>query len=65
MTKIDQKINQIDERSRPRNAYEAPTLIEFGPVGALTQSGTAAMSEFGIMWNGMLWCFGGMTRQMC
>ncbi len=65
MTKIDQKINEINEYSRPRNAYEAPTLIEFGPVGALTQSGTAAMSEFGWMWNGMLYCFGGPTRDMC
>ena len=50
-----------------REAYSPPKLKVFGPVGALTQSGTGANPET-VMINpqGTLMCSGGQTRQqMC
>lgn len=35
-------------RQRPRTAYVAPSLREFGPIGSLTQSGTG-MNQEGMM----------------
>ena len=50
-----------------REAYFPPELKVFGPVGALTQSGTGATPET-VMTNpqGMVSCSGGPNRQqMC
>ena len=36
---------QREKRSGGRDPYEPPTLVEFGPVGELTQSGSVGMME--------------------
>ena len=36
---------QRKEQASGRNAYTTPNLKEFGPVGALTQSGTGTNPE--------------------
>ena len=42
---IQQKTKQSNEQAAARDVYVPPELKEFGPVGALTQSGTAGPSE--------------------
>jgi hypothetical protein len=49
-------------RLRARKAYSGPLLRQFGPVGALTQSGTGIDPE-GTNPNGM--CTTGPSRAMC
>jgi len=47
-----------------REAYFPPELKVFGPVGALTQSGTGASPEDVMTTpNGMMVCTGGTKRQ--
>jgi hypothetical protein len=49
-----------------REAYFQPELKVFGPVGALTQSGTGAAPEDSMtVGQGMVVCTGGPNRQMC
>jgi hypothetical protein len=49
-----------------REVYFSPKLKVFGPVGALTQSGTGAPPEGTmIVGQGMVVCTGGPSRQMC
>ena len=49
-----------------REAYFPPNLKVFGPVGALTQSGTGATAEGTmIVGQNMVVCTGGPSRQMC
>ena len=47
---------------RPMRALRLGILA---PVGALTQAGSAAQSEFAFMIMGMDFCVGGTNRQMC
>jgi hypothetical protein len=42
---IQQMTKQSNEQAAARDVYVPPKLKEFGPVGALTQSGTAGASE--------------------
>jgi hypothetical protein len=50
-----------------REAYFPPKLKVFGPVGALTQSGTGAMVERSMtnMQTGVVTCNSRTDRQMC
>ena len=43
-----QQACQRKTRAAARDAYHPPKLKIFGPVGALTQSGTAGMAEMGM-----------------
>ena len=45
MVDIQNKAKRLDQRPVGRVAYAPPALKEFGPVGALTQSGTAGPNE--------------------
>jgi len=47
VAKVEQKIKKSVGRAAVRKPYSPPRLKEFGPVGALTQAGTGAMSEGG------------------
>jgi hypothetical protein len=51
MTKNRRKSKDAEHHKTSRKSYAAPRLVEFGPVGALTQAGSGATSE--IMGNGM------------
>ena len=64
--KTQQKKESVNSDTAERKAYAAPELKVFGPVGALTQSGTGASPE-DVMTNpnGMMVCTGGPNRQMC
>ena len=46
-------------------AYSPPRLIEFGPVGALTQSGTGNMAETVQIMMGIPSCQPNSMRSMC
>jgi len=58
---------QCKARASARDTYFPPELKVFGPVGALTQSGTGASPEDVMTTpNGMMVCTGGPNRQqMC
>jgi hypothetical protein len=45
--------------------YSPPRLIEFGPVGALTQSGTGSMVESQQMMGSVIVCQPNSMRSMC
>ncbi len=47
VAKIEHKNENSVERSVDRKKYAPPKLREFGPVGALTQAGTAGKDEKG------------------
>jgi len=54
-------------RATARDAYAPPKLKVFGPVGALTQSGTGAMAENSMtdMMTGVITCSSSRIQQMC
>ena len=49
---MKQVTENCEERPADRNEYKRPKLIEFGPIGALTQAGSGAEGE--MMCGGMM-----------
>ena len=62
-----QKAKGAGSRPVGRIAYVSPKLKYFGPVGALTQSGSGMMTENGMidMMTGELVCMTNTMRNMC
>ena len=56
---------QRKTRATAREAYLPPKLKVFGPVGALTQSGTGVMVENTRVMMGVTNCGPNTMRQMC
>lgn len=44
---INQVGKNVETEVRAREPYSTPKLREFGPVGTLTQAGTAGLAEAG------------------
>lgn len=61
---MKQTTEESDERSAGRSDYKRPNLVEFGRVGALTQSGTTGVMTENEVANGMM-CQMIATYQMC
>ena len=49
MADVTEKTTHRADETIGRDHYVAPTLREFGPVGALTQSGTSGVAETGML----------------
>jgi len=64
--KTPQKPEIVKPLSSERGTYESPRLKVFGPVGALTQSGSGMMDEMGMInMMGVLMCSDNIMRNMC
>ena len=46
---MKQVTENCEERPADRNEYKRPKLIEFGPIGALTQGGSGTSAEMLMM----------------
>jgi hypothetical protein len=42
---MKQATENCEERPADRNEYKRPKLIDFGPIGALTQAGSGSSGE--------------------
>jgi hypothetical protein len=60
------KVAKKGEKGRADKAtYSPPRLMEFGPVGALTQSGTGSRAESVQVMMGIPNCQSNTMRSMC
>jgi hypothetical protein len=60
------KVAKQDEKGRAdKAAYSPPRLIEFGPVGVLTQSGTGSRAESVQVMMGIPSCQSNTMRSRC
>jgi hypothetical protein len=63
LVEIKEKAEQRGYEPAPRFRYARPALKAFGPVGALTQSGSGTMVEASTMMGTV--CQDKFDRQMC
>ena len=54
MNRESQKRDQELDKTPSRKPYATPTLAKFGPVGVLTQAGTAGSPEMNGVGQGMV-----------